>query len=129
MESESIADTIKVIRQDVVNDIINAYISPNSLEELWNIPSLETALAEKFLVKLPIAQWLQEDSSLHEQSLRQKILEILTESYELKEKKFGDKKGGDVAGAGYALERASGGDGLFAPGNSFTRYCAKESQV
>lgn len=91
MESESIADTIKVIRQDVVNDIINAYIPTNSLEELWNIPSLETALAEKFLVKLPIAQWLQEDSSLHEQSLRQKILEVLTESYELKEKKFGDK--------------------------------------
>jgi preprotein translocase subunit SecA len=91
MESESVTETINAIRHDVLTEIIDAYIPPQSLEELWDIPGLEQALADKFLVQLPITQWLQEDHSLHEQPLREKIAAVVNEAYEAKGRAVGDE--------------------------------------
>jgi preprotein translocase subunit SecA len=88
MESESIEETIHAIREDVLTELIDAYIRPQSVEELWNIKGLEAAIARKFGAELPIAQWLQEDDTLFEESLREKISEALTSVYTEKEQRY-----------------------------------------
>lgn len=89
IESESVAETISVIRQDVLSALINTYIPPQSLEELWNVPGLQAALEDRFLVKLPLVQWLQEDPNLHEQVLREKIATAVNDVYLAKEQQAG----------------------------------------
>ena len=91
MASDSIADNIIRIRHDVLTEVINSYISPQSLEELWNIPALEAAIKENFDLELPIKKWLDEDHDLHEETLRQKIEQAIVDAYLEKEKIVGSE--------------------------------------
>lgn len=88
MATDDISDTIKSIRVDVINGVINIYIPPESLEEQWDIRGLEEAL-EQMGVSLSIATWLEEDHDLHEETLRQRILEAVEAAYAEKEAQTG----------------------------------------
>jgi preprotein translocase subunit SecA len=85
MASDDISDAIKAIRIDVVNSVIDAYVPRQSIEEQWNVPGLEEAVEGEFGIKLDIQAWLDSDDSLHEESLREKILEEMIQAYEAKE--------------------------------------------
>ncbi|MGL5410153.1 MAG: preprotein translocase subunit SecA, partial [Shewanella sp.] len=41
MDAQSIEDTIKNIQDDVIGAVIDQYIPPQSVEELWDVPGLE----------------------------------------------------------------------------------------
>ena len=79
-----ISETITAIREDVVANAISDYIPPMSLEEQWDIPSLEKQLETEFAVTLPLQQWLDEDEALHEESLRERIAAEVVAAYEAK---------------------------------------------
>ncbi len=89
MATEDISDLIVDIRRDVINQFIDNYIPPESIEEQWDIPGLEEGLKNEFALALPIAQWLAEDDNLHEEPLREKILEALVNEFNQKEKLIG----------------------------------------
>ncbi len=84
MGSDDISDIIQSIRETVVNEIIDQFIPPQSLEEQWDIPGLEKQIKAEFNQEYPIQQWLDEDDSLNEDSLRAKILADLESRYEEK---------------------------------------------
>jgi preprotein translocase subunit SecA len=85
MASEDISGIINEIRRDVVNAVITQYIPPKTMEEQWDIKGLEDHLRDEFNVDIPIAKMLEEDASLHEENLREKIVEIIAEKYKEKE--------------------------------------------
>ena len=89
MAEEDISETVDAIRHDVVNSLISAYIPPQSIEEQWDIPGLEEALEGEYALKLDIQGWLKEDTSLHEETLREKILDELISEYKAKEESVG----------------------------------------
>ncbi len=89
MESESVENTVKIVRDDVLNEIIDQHIRPQSLEELWNIPGLTESIEQRFALRLPIQQWLDEDHELHEAPLREKILQEIETIYAEKENMAG----------------------------------------
>jgi preprotein translocase subunit SecA len=84
LDADSIRDIINNIRSDVVSDAVSGYVPPQSMEEQWDIPGLEQFIVGEYDVQLPIQQWLDEDSSLHEESLTQKILENIQDAYDEK---------------------------------------------
>ncbi|WP_281493873.1 preprotein translocase subunit SecA [Neptunomonas phycophila] len=85
MASNDISETIQSIREDIVNTTVSNHIPPQSLEEQWDIPALERALEAEFAMTMPIQQWLDEDNTLHEESLRQKIQDQVAGVYAEKE--------------------------------------------
>ena len=85
METDDVSDRIEALRADVVNEVIDAFIPPESLDELWDVPGLEAALENEFAVKLPVGKWLEEDDELHEEPLRARILETIVAQYKAKE--------------------------------------------
>ena len=89
METDDVSEQVEALRADVVNEVIDAFIPPESLDELWDVPGLETALANEFAVKLPVAQWLEEDDELHEEPLRARILDAIAAQYKAKEEYAG----------------------------------------
>lgn len=89
MDEADIADVIKAIRADVVNGLINQHIPPQSLEEMWDVEGLEERFKGELTLELPIAKWLAEDSKLHEETLREKILAEVEVSYAAKEEMVG----------------------------------------
>jgi preprotein translocase subunit SecA len=90
MDEADIADVIKAIRADVVNGLIAQHIPPQSLEEMWDVEGLEERLKGELTIELPLTKWLEEDSKLHEETLREKILAEVEVSYSAKEEMVGE---------------------------------------
>jgi len=90
MEADDISDVINTMREDVVQNHISLYIPPQSIEEQWDIEGLEQSLEGEFGVKLPVQQWLDEDNTLYEESLRSRILDEIVKVYEEKSAAVGD---------------------------------------
>jgi preprotein translocase subunit SecA len=82
LESDDISDTIRAMREGTVNDTVSVYIAPGSVDEQWDVPGLEKALAAELTLQVPIAQWLKADESLDEEDLRQKVIEAGHAHYE-----------------------------------------------
>ena len=80
-----VSETVNAIRHDVVNGLIDMYIPPQSMDEQWDVPGLEKALEAEFGHHMPLQKWLDDDASLHEENLREKIEQELINSYQQKE--------------------------------------------
>jgi preprotein translocase subunit SecA len=91
LDEGDISETIKVIREDVIERVISEYIPPGSLIEMWDVAGLEERLRADFAVDLPVAKWLDEDAKLHEEILRERILGSLVQAYEEKEQMVGEQ--------------------------------------
>ncbi|ATO34711.1 preprotein translocase subunit SecA [Dickeya dianthicola] len=89
LDVSDISETINSIREDVFKVTIDAHIPPQSLEEMWDIPGLEQRLKNDFDLELPIAQWLDKEPELHEETLRERIYEQALEVYSRKEEVVG----------------------------------------
>ena len=90
LEADDISDAIAGIRDDVINELISDYIPPGSVEEQWGIAALEERLKHEFGADLPIQAWLDEDKSLYEETLREKIIQVLDDIYSNKAERIGD---------------------------------------
>jgi len=75
----------------VLEESINSFIPPQSLEEQWDVPGLEKALETEFGITMPVQRWLDEDDELHEEPLRARIGEIVEQAYEAKEQLVGSE--------------------------------------
>lgn len=91
MDADDISETIHVIREDVFNQAIDNFIPPQSLEEMWEVKRLEELLKNDFGLELPIQHWLDEDDKLYEETLRERIIEEATKSYQAKADLVGEE--------------------------------------
>ncbi|MFY1027024.1 preprotein translocase subunit SecA [Actinobacillus seminis] len=91
LDNENISETIEVIRADVFNAVIDQYIPPQSLEEMWDIAGLEVRLQQDFALELPLSKWLEEDNTLHEETLRERIIQASVDEYKQKEALVGEE--------------------------------------
>ena len=89
LEADDISSMIETIREDVFNSVIDQYIPPQSIEEMWDVEGLEVRLDREFGMKLPIKEWLETEKDLHEETLRERILNIAKEAYKAKEEIVG----------------------------------------
>jgi len=85
LDVADISETILSIREDVMKTIIDTYIPPQSLEEMWDVPGLQKRLKDDFDLAMPIAEWLDNEPGLHEETLRERILALTLEQYQRKE--------------------------------------------
>ena len=89
MAAEDISDMVHTIREDVVDSLVSEFIPPQSMPEQWDVAGLEAQLQQEMAAELPIQQWLDEDKKLHEETLRQRILEEIVKVYASKEEVVG----------------------------------------
>ena len=92
LDDGDIGATIEAVREDVLSGVIDEYIPPQSLEEMWDVPALEERLKADFSVSLPIKQWLDDDDKLYEEKVRERVHEEVIAAYKAKE----DMVGADV---------------------------------
>ncbi len=90
LEDEDISDIITTIRGDVVEQCIDGYIAPQSLDEQWDIDGLERSLEADFAVKVPLQDWLDKDNRFDEAELRQRVVSAVQLAYEQRYGHVGD---------------------------------------
>jgi preprotein translocase subunit SecA len=89
MAAEDVADAVRGIREEVLNNLISQFVPPGSVAEQWDIPGLTTAVERDFGLKLDIRGWLDSDQALDEPGLRKRIVDEVANVYEQKVTQYG----------------------------------------
>ncbi|MFC3024322.1 preprotein translocase subunit SecA [Vibrio zhugei] len=89
--SEDVKGMLDQNREDVLHAVMDQYIPPQSLEDMWDIAGLQERLKYDFDLELPIQQWLDEDESLHEETLRERVIQKAVDVYREKEASVGEE--------------------------------------
>ncbi len=91
LAADDIKEQVRGIIEDALANRFYEFIPTGSIEEQWDVEGLEEALKSDFELDLPIRQWLEEDSSLHEETLLDKLVEEAEKVYAAKEERYGDE--------------------------------------
>ncbi len=81
LDSEDIAETISAMRQGQIHDTLRLYIPAESVEEQWDIPGLETALAAELHLKQPVGEWVKADPQLDDDEIIKRLLDAGDAAY------------------------------------------------
>ena len=89
LEVTDVGQTISAMRHDVIDNMVSTYVPPGSVEEQWDVASLEKVLQGEFNLQLPLQKMLEESPDLHEETLRETIQNAAEEAYAGKEEMAG----------------------------------------
>ena len=64
LDSTSMKDTVSRIREDVITQTIYDYMPPESIEEQWDLPALESKLQGEYNLKVDIKGWFKKEPNL-----------------------------------------------------------------
>ena len=73
----------------LIDETVKRYIPPESVEEQWDVPGLEAALASEFQMQLPVGQSLKDDPDITDDKLRDRLSEAALAQYASKEAQVG----------------------------------------
>ena len=89
MATEDVSMMVQEMRADAISGVLDEFIPPDSIEDMWDIPGAEQALEREFGIRLPLASWLEENDELDETGLRQRVIEVFAKDYADKEASVG----------------------------------------
>ena len=89
MDSLDISETIAAMRDGVMDTTISEYITPESMEEQWDVVALEKNLLTEYQLHLPLVSWLEKEKTLDEHGLRGRVFDAATKQYQSKVEQVG----------------------------------------
>jgi preprotein translocase subunit SecA len=89
LEADDVAETIRAICDDVVDEQVRKFVPRDSIDEQWDIPGLEQALAEHFTVKADLQKLLSTTDELDDYGIAREVQKIVNEHFDYKEAQIG----------------------------------------
>jgi preprotein translocase subunit SecA len=90
MESEEVTQTVKDMRDQVAENLVNDAIPPKSYHEEWDLEGLDKEIFRVYGLHLPVEDWAKEEG-VGEEEILQKLDHSVDELFEKKEEKYGQK--------------------------------------
>jgi preprotein translocase subunit SecA len=84
LETEDISETVTAMREGVLHDAFRLHVPAESVEEQWDLPGLEKALASDLQLDLPIVEWSKNEPSLRDEAILRRIVDAASTSYTAK---------------------------------------------
>lgn len=88
MESDEVEDTIKEMRDDVIEDLVGQHIPARSYAEQWDMQGLHTEVLSIFGLDLPVQEWAKEEG-IAEQEIHQRLQQQVEALFQSKTESFG----------------------------------------
>lgn len=82
LEATDISEMIASLRTGVLEDTFRTYVPAESVEEQWDIPALEAALASEWQLHVPLQQMLEDKPDLTDDELLERIQDAAKTVYE-----------------------------------------------
>ena len=84
LESQDVSPRIADLRGGVITDLFRVYVPDESVEEQWDLTSLENALKAELQLDLPVRKWLEREEDLQPEQLLERIVEKADAAYKAK---------------------------------------------
>ena len=91
LNNQDVSDLTKGIREEVISDLVDLHIPPDSMEEQWDIPALEHQLEAEFRLSADIWSWLEADNTLDGQDIKERLIDRIETEYAEKTELVGKK--------------------------------------
>ena len=91
LNNQDVSDLTKGIREEVISDLVDLHIPPDSMEEQWDIPALEHQLEAEFRLSADIRSWLEADNTLDSQDIKERLIDRIETEYAEKTELVGKK--------------------------------------
>ena len=88
MENHNLSETVKDMRHDVIEDLVDQYVPERSYADQWDMQSLYAAVIEKLGIDMPVIQWAEEDG-VDDEVVRDRLVEAADKMMAEKEEAFG----------------------------------------
>lgn len=89
LDASDLSDVIAAMREDCMTDLVRQYVPVESLEEQWDIPSLEKALADDWHVRMDLLQEVQSATAITDDEILEKVVAAAHASFEAKVSQVG----------------------------------------
>ncbi|RQO83805.1 preprotein translocase subunit SecA [Acidovorax sp. FJL06] len=89
LDASDLSDVIAAMREDCMTDLVRQYVPAESVEEQWDLPALEKALAEEWQISLALQQEVQGASSVTDDEILDKVLQAVNASFDAKVEQVG----------------------------------------
>lgn len=81
LTTQEISALAQEIRADVVSNLVDTHMPPDSMEEQWDLPALEAILAGEFRIHADIQGWLKADNTLDGEDIKERLIAQIEQEY------------------------------------------------
>jgi preprotein translocase subunit SecA len=89
MGMEDSHDVVLNMVTAVIDKLVEQYLPANSLEDQWDIKTLQTLLNDEFKLDVSLNTWLEEDHSIQPEQINERLNALAKTHYQLKEDTLG----------------------------------------
>jgi preprotein translocase subunit SecA len=88
MQDEHIADTVRDMRHEVIEELVSKHIPERAYAEQWDVAGLSEAFKAQLNLDLPVAEWAKEEG-IADEEIRERITKAADELMARKAAQFG----------------------------------------
>ncbi|MEY3809930.1 MAG: preprotein translocase subunit, ATPase [Pseudomonadota bacterium] len=89
IDSDQTAETISAMRSDVLRNLAQNHIPQGSMEDMWDIPSLEKVLFLDYGLSLSIQGWVEKEPQIAIEEIYERVISLANKQYQEKESLVG----------------------------------------
>ena len=89
IDSDQTAETISAMRSDVLRNLAQNHIPQGSMEDMWDIPSLEKVLFLDYGLSLSIQGWIEKEPQINIEDIYDRVISLANKQYQEKESLVG----------------------------------------
>ncbi|GAB2490291.1 preprotein translocase subunit SecA [Arenimonas alkanexedens] len=89
LESDSVEEAILAIREDVVTEIVRRHVPIESIDEQWDLPGLERALAEEFGLEVDLQGPAASEEAIDDERIHELAQDAATRLFDAKQAQMG----------------------------------------
>ena len=84
LDASDLAEMIDAMRDDCLADVVRQYVPADSVEEQWDLPGLEKALAGEWQLELALQQEVAGSESITDEEILEKVLQAAKAQFDAK---------------------------------------------
>ncbi len=89
IDADDVSENVTAMREDAVETLMNEYVPPGSMDEIWDLEGASTQIKSAFDLEIDLKAALDADDELDETGLQELVIEKMTEKYEQTEERAG----------------------------------------
>jgi preprotein translocase subunit SecA len=89
LDSDQTAETVSAMRADVLRNLSQSHIPQGSMEDMWDIPSLEKVLFSDYGLSLSIQGWIEKEPQINIDDIYDRVISLANKQYQEKESLVG----------------------------------------
>lgn len=89
MSESSLKEIVLEIQKEVISNLIDTHIPPQSMEDQWDLPGLSQRLLNDFQMDANIEKWMEDDHTIQSEQIKERLYQVCLDHYYEKERLVG----------------------------------------